>query len=77
MSQYTYYSYANTKTHVLCTFLGCVLLTSCGLCYVFLQESLALDHASEETKGHDKKMTRKLTVVLLFVILVNGINQEL
>ena len=44
---------------------------------MFLQESLALDHASEETKGHDEKMTRKLTVVLLFVILVNGINQEL
>ena len=44
---------------------------------MFFKEGLALYHTSEETKGHDEKVTRKLTVVLLLVILVNGINQEL
>ena len=44
---------------------------------MLLKEGLALDHTSEKTKSHDEEVTRKLTVVLLFVILVNGINQKL
>ena len=59
------------------TFSRCVLLTSHGLCNMFFKEGLALDHASEETKSHDEKVTGKLTVVLLLVILVYGINQKL
>jgi hypothetical protein len=59
------------------TFARCVLLASHGLCNVFFKEGLALDHASEETKSHDEEVTGKLTVVLLLVVLVYGINQEL
>ena len=53
------------------------MLASHGLCNMFFEEGLTLDHASEETKSHDEKVTGKLTIVLLLVILVYGINQEL